>query len=85
MAHGMLHADGGPDHPNGQGAASAPKSLADTARRFVGHLAARLPGLDSGAAQRNAWEAVCADLQRRQQWEGLVDFTRAGARRRSDS
>jgi hypothetical protein len=53
----------------------APRSFVDTARRVVGRMVARLPGLDSDAAQRNAWEAVCADLQRRQQWNDVVELT----------
>jgi hypothetical protein len=53
----------------------APRSFVDTARRVVGRMVARLPGLDGDAAQRNAWEAVCADLQRRQQWDDVVELT----------
>ena len=55
--------------------------LFDTARRFVGHVVARVPVFDGGAAQRNAWEAVCADLQRRAQWNDIVDFTVSATRR----
>jgi hypothetical protein len=39
------------------------------ARGLVGGLAVRLPGFDTGAARRNAWEAVCADRERRRQWD----------------
>ncbi len=42
------------------------------ARRVVVGLAARLPGFDIHAARRNAWEAVCADRERRRQWEETV-------------
>lgn len=50
-------------------------TLVDTARRVVGQVVARVPGLAGDAAQRNAWEAVCADLQRRQQWNDVVDLS----------
>ncbi|MEQ4205365.1 hypothetical protein [Actinopolymorpha sp. B9G3] len=66
------------DAAAGSGATSvppAPRSFVDTARRVVGRMVARLPGLDGDAAQRNAWEAVCADLQRRQQWNDVVELT----------
>jgi hypothetical protein len=51
-----------------------PSALMDTARRVLGQVVARVPGLHGDAAQRNAWEAVCADLQRRQQWNDVVDL-----------
>ncbi|MEQ4205363.1 hypothetical protein ABN028_12235 [Actinopolymorpha sp. B17G11] len=38
------------------------------ARGLVGGLAVRLPVFDTRAARRNAWEAVCADRERRRQW-----------------
>ncbi len=73
-------------------AASAPTSkppphptnaLVDTARKVLGQVAARVPGLAGDAAQRNAWEAVCADLQRRQQWNNVVDLTVSATTRRT--
>ncbi|WP_020576062.1 hypothetical protein [Actinopolymorpha alba] len=67
----------------------APYGLMETARRVLGQVAARVPGFDGGAAQRNAWEAVCADLQRRQQWNDVVDLavnvTRRPTRRRAST
>ncbi|MEQ4205473.1 hypothetical protein ABN028_24230 [Actinopolymorpha sp. B17G11] len=42
----------------------AQQMLVETARRVVGMLVAGLAGFDAGIAQRNAWEATCADLQR---------------------
>ncbi|WP_020576061.1 hypothetical protein [Actinopolymorpha alba] len=45
------------------------RTLADTARTVVRHVTARVPGFDVNAARRNAWEAVCADQERRRQWE----------------
>ena len=56
-------------------------ALVDTARRVLGQVAARVPGLAGDAAQRNAWEAVCADLQRRQQWNDVVDLAVNATRR----
>lgn len=73
-------ADDAASTPNATAAASG---LFDTARRVVGQVVARVPGFDGGAAQRNAWEAVCADLQRRAQWNDIVDFTVNAARRPS--
>ena len=55
--------------------------LVETARRLVGHVASRLPGLDADLGQRNAWEAVCADLQRRQQWNDVVELAVNAGRR----
>ncbi|GAA2754725.1 hypothetical protein [Actinopolymorpha rutila] len=57
------------------------RGLVETARRLVGHVASRLPGLDADLGQRNAWEAVCADLQRRQQWNDVVELAVNAGRR----
>jgi hypothetical protein len=44
----------------------AQQALVRTARRVVELVVASLTGIDAGTAQHNAWEATCADLQRRQ-------------------
>jgi hypothetical protein len=44
-----------------------PPPLVRGARSMVGLLAALLAA-DAGVARRNAWEAVCADRERRRQW-----------------
>jgi hypothetical protein len=66
---------------DGKQAARAQRGLVDAARRVVGQVAARMPGLDGDIGQRNAWEAVCADLQRRQQWNDVVDLAVNAGRR----
>jgi hypothetical protein len=50
-------------------AVTSRRSAMAAARGLVGGLAVRLPGFDTGAARRNAWEAVCADRERRRQWD----------------
>ncbi|MFD2081951.1 hypothetical protein SAMN05421678_101187 [Actinopolymorpha cephalotaxi] len=44
-----------------------PPPLVRGARSVVVRLAALLAA-DAGIARRNAWEAVCADRERRRQW-----------------
>lgn len=39
--------------------------LAETVRKVIRLVLARLVGLRDGTAQRNAWDSTCADLQRR--------------------
>jgi hypothetical protein len=46
-----------------------PRKAVTAARRVVVGVATRLPGFDIKAARRNAWEAVCADRERRRQWD----------------
>ena len=48
---------------------SSRRRAVDLARDLVVGVAGRLAGLDRKAAQRNAWEAVCADRERRRQWD----------------
>lgn len=48
-------------------APSGPPPLVRGARSVVGRLAALLAA-DTEVARRNAWEAVCADRERRRQW-----------------
>lgn len=75
--------DGGGSTPDGRQVPIPQRSLVETARRFVGQVASRVPGLDADLGQRNAWEAVCADLQRRQQWNDVVELAvNAGRSRR---
>ncbi len=45
------------------------RRLVDATRVMVVSLAAGLSALDRHAARRNAWEAVCANRERRRQWE----------------
>ncbi|GAA2754726.1 hypothetical protein [Actinopolymorpha rutila] len=44
-----------------------PPPLVRGARSVVGRIAALL-ATDADVARRNAWEAVCADQERRRQW-----------------
>jgi hypothetical protein len=49
-------------------AVTSRRSAMAAARGLVGGLAVRLPVFDPRGARRNAWEAVCADRERRRQW-----------------
>lgn len=73
--------DGGGSTSDGRQIPIPQRGLVETARRLVGHVASRLPGLDADLGQRNAWEAVCADLQRRQQWNDVVELAVNAGRR----
>ncbi|MET9018968.1 hypothetical protein ABZV93_03190 [Actinopolymorpha sp. NPDC004070] len=73
--------DGGGSTPDGRQVPIPQRGLVETARRLVGQVASRLPGLDADLGQRNAWEAVCADLQRRQQWNDVVELAVNAGRR----
>jgi hypothetical protein len=48
-----------------------PRTFVGSARSMVGRLASLIHGPD--AARRNAWEAVCADQERRRQWNETIE------------
>jgi hypothetical protein len=54
----------------------ARRPLVETARGVVARMAARMPGISGEAAVRNAWEAACSDLERRQVWDGVYEVHR---------
>ncbi len=51
----------------------ARRPLVETARGVVAQVAARVPGISGEAAVRNAWEAACSDLERRQLWDDVYE------------
>ena len=50
-------------------AVAVPVALLDTTAAAAAAMLARFHGLGGTVAERNAWDALCADRARRREWE----------------